>query len=100
MFLSCHPPHGSEPVLQRKAGSVEDSPSCDRCLVSTPTAHQETSCGCPTAAGRALRATEPSWPSQPSQVGAAGTFCGEALLELGEGAHYIVLHGVTPLRLG
>ena len=78
---------------------MEDRPRRDRGLVSAPAAHHEASCGCPAAAGLALGATEPGRPPQLSQVGAARIFCGEALLELGESPH-IVLHGVTPLRLG
>src|SRR5437016_7663276 len=99
MFLIGHPPHSSEPVLQWKAGSMEDRPRSDRSLIPTLPEHQKASCCCPTAAGRALGATESARPPQPSQVGTAGTFCGEALFELSEGPH-IVLHTVTPLRLG
>ena len=98
MFLIGYPPHGSEPVLQRKAGSMKDRPSRDRGLVPTPAAHQKASCGCPTAAGHALGATEPGRPPQVGQIGTTGTFCSETLFELGEGSH-IVLHGMTPVRL-
>ena len=70
---------------------MEDRPSRDRSLVSTLAAHQERSCGRPTAVGRALGATESGGPPQPSQVGTACTFCGEALFELGERPH-IALH--------
>jgi len=99
MLLVSHPPHSSEPVLQRNSGSMEDRPRRNRSLVPTLAAHQETSGGCPTTAGCALRATEPSRPTQPSQVGTTRTFCGEALLEFGQGPHKI-LHDVTPLFLG
>jgi len=78
---------------------MEDRPGRDRRLVSTAAAHQKASCCCPTTAGRALGATEPRWPPQPSQVGTARTFCREALLKLGEGPHF-VLRAVIPLRLG
>ena len=98
MLLIGHPPHGSEPVLQRDSGSMEDRPRRNRSLVSTLAAHQETSCGCPTAVSRALGATKPGRPPQPSQISTTRTFCGEALLKLGEGPH-IVLHKVTPLFL-
>ena len=99
MRLMGHPPHGSEPVLQRQTASMEDRPRRDRGLVSTPAAHHEASCGCPTAAGRAPGATEPGRPPQPSQVGTARTFCGEARLELGEGPR-IVLHGANHYTWG
>ena len=73
---------------------MEDRARRDRGLVSTLAAHHEASRGCPTTVGHALGATEPGRPPQLSQVGTARTFCGEALLELGEGPH-IVLHGVN-----
>ncbi len=76
---------------------MENRPSRNRGLVSTSAAHQKASGGSPTAAGCTLRTTESSWPPQPSQVGAAGAFGGETLLELGESSH-IVLHGMTPVR--
>jgi len=66
---------------------MEDCPSRDRSLVSTPAAHHEAPCGCPTAIGFALGTTESGRPPQPSQVGAACAFCGEALLKLGQGSH-------------
>jgi len=78
---------------------MKNRPRSDRSLIPTLPAHQKASCCCPTAAGRALGATEPARPPQPSQVGTAGTFCREALLKLGEGPHF-VLHAVIPLRLG
>ena len=78
---------------------MENRPSRNRGLVSTSAAHQEASGGSPATAGCALGTTEPGGPPQPSQVGPASTFCGETLLELGEGSH-IVLHGVTPVCLG
>jgi len=78
---------------------MEDRPRRDRGLVAASAAHQEASRGGPAAAGRALGTTEPRRPSQLSQVGPARTFCGETLLELGKDPH-IVLHGVTPARLG
>src|SRR5215510_15063107 len=87
MFLIGHPPHGSEPVLQRNSCSMEYRPRRDRGLVSTLAAHQETSCGCPTAVSRALRATKPRRPPQPSQISTTRPFCREALLKLGEGPH-------------
>lgn len=76
---------------------MKDRPSRDRGLVPTPAAHQKASCGCPTAAGHALGATEPGRPPQVGQIGTTGTFCRETLFELGEGSH-IVLHGMTPVR--
>jgi len=78
---------------------MENRSSRNRGLVSTSAAHQKASCGSPTAAGRALGTTEPGGPPEPSQVSAAGAFCGKTLLELGESSH-IVLHGVTPVCLG
>jgi len=66
---------------------MEDRPSRDRSLVSTLAAHQERSCGGPTAVSCALGATESGGPPQPSQVGTACTFSGEALFELGERPH-------------
>ena len=66
---------------------MEDRPRRNRVLISTLAAHQETSCGCPTAASRALGATKPGRPPQPSQISATRTLCGKALLKLGEGPH-------------
>ncbi len=78
---------------------MEDCSCRDRSLVSTSAAHQEASRGGPTATGCALRATEPSWPPQLSQVGTARTFSCKALFELSEGSH-VILHGATLEQLG
>lgn len=66
---------------------MEDRARRNGGLISALATHQETSCGCPATAGSALGATEPAWPPQPSQVSAARSFCGETLLEFGEGWH-------------
>src|ERR1051325_2772205 len=98
MLLIGHPPHSPEPVLKRDSCSMEYRPRRDRGLISTLTAHQETSCGCPTAISRALGATKPGRPPQPRQIGTTRPFCCEALLKLSEGPHKI-LQDVTPLRM-
>ena len=99
MLLIGHPPHGSEPILQRNSCSMKYRSRRNRGLVSTLATHQEASCCCPTAVSRALRTTKPGRPPQPSEISTTRTFCREALLKLGESPHK-VLHGVTPLFLG
>src|SRR5262245_7929811 len=87
LLLISHPPQGSEPVLQRKPSSMEYCPCCNGGLIAASATHQEASSGRPATAGGTLGATEPGWPPESSQICPTRTFCGEPLLEFGEGFH-------------